>query len=83
MPTLRSNLHTIDLRTTDAECRGELLSVIPNPQQVRATAAEIRRSWTPRERRRRAQLARSMFIEALLVTLALPAPLRSRYRPGS
>ena len=33
---------------------------IPSPEKVRDVAAEIRESWTPRERRRRALLARYM-----------------------
>jgi hypothetical protein len=31
---------------------------LPSPEEVQAMAAEIRKSWTPRERQRRAQLAR-------------------------
>ena len=39
---------------------------IPSPAKVQATAAEIRRSWTPRQRRRRAQVARYMLLQQLL-----------------
>jgi hypothetical protein len=35
-------------------------ATIPSPAQVQATAAAIRRNWTPKQRRRRAQLACSM-----------------------
>ncbi len=35
--------------------------IIPTPELVRSTAAEIRKSWPPEERRRRANLARLMF----------------------
>lgn len=41
-------------------------STIPSPAQVRATADAIRKSWTPRQRRQRAQLARSMTLAQLL-----------------
>lgn len=35
------------------------LETVPSPKKVRAMAAEIRKSWTPSERRRRAMLART------------------------
>jgi hypothetical protein len=35
---------------------------IPNPAKVRTTAAAIRRGWSPRERQRRAEIARSMIL---------------------
>lgn len=48
---------------------------IPSPAMVRATAAEIRRSWTPRQRRRRAQVAHYILLQQLLVRLrSTPTP---------
>ena len=35
---------------------------IPTPAKVRAEAAEIRKSWSPRERLRRAELARRLLL---------------------
>ena len=54
------------IRAFDALERQDELQAIPSPAKVQATAAEIRGSWTPRQRRRRAQLARSMLRQQLL-----------------
>jgi hypothetical protein len=50
----------IDLPTASA--------TIPSPELVRDMAAEIRDSWTPRERRRRAHLARTMMLRQLIAS---------------
>jgi hypothetical protein len=42
------------------------LVAIPNPENVRVRAAEIRRGWTPSERRHRAQLAHYLLWRNLL-----------------
>jgi hypothetical protein len=41
-------------------------ATIPSPAKVQATAAEIRDTWTPHQRRRRAQVARYMLLHQLL-----------------
>lgn len=54
--------------THDCEFAGvacDELRSIPTPARVRAVAAEIRRSWTPRERHRRALLARYFIWQAI------------------
>jgi len=38
----------------------EPVKSIPSPEQVRQMAAQIRQSWSPRQRRHRALLARHM-----------------------
>lgn len=53
------------LRDADA-LEAEDPRAIPSPAQVQAIAAEIRRSWTPRQRRRRAREARFMLLRQLL-----------------
>jgi hypothetical protein len=40
----------------------------PSPEQVRDMAAEIRESWTPRQRRHRALLARYLVLRQLIVS---------------
>jgi hypothetical protein len=40
--------------------------VIPSPEEVRDKAAEIRESWTPRQRRSRAILARYLVLRQLV-----------------
>ena len=50
----------------------ELPEAIPSPEKVRATAAVIRRSWSPRTRRHRAQLARSILVEQFFAPLLGP-----------
>jgi hypothetical protein len=47
--------------------RPEGPATIPSPAQVRAAAAEIRKSWTPHQRRRRAKLARYLLWRQVLV----------------
>ena len=59
------------LRPTDVDL------TIPSPAKVRATAAEIRDTWTPHQRRRRAQVARYMLLQQLL------APSQAIRRPKS
>lgn len=54
------------LRMFDARKPHEGLVSIPSPARVRARAAEIRRGWTPSQRRHRAQLARYMVWRQLL-----------------
>jgi hypothetical protein len=41
-------------------------STIPSPAKVRAAAEEIRSSWTPIQRRRRAELARYLLWHQVL-----------------
>ena len=48
------------IRSSEARRQQDEQLTIPSPAKVRAAAAEIRKSWSPRQRRRRAQLARSM-----------------------
>ena len=69
----------------DSIACAETLATIPNPAKVRATAAEIRRGWSTRERRRRAEIARSMCLGHLVTDLfdsprAACLPLRPRSR---
>ena len=40
---------------------------VPSPQKIREMTAEIRRHWTPRERRRRAGIVR--FVELMQMPL--------------
>jgi len=40
--------------------------MIPSPEEVRDKAAEIRESWTPRQRRCRAILARYLVLRQLV-----------------
>jgi hypothetical protein len=54
------------LRTPHRDQQPDRLMSIPNPANVRARAAEIRRGWTPSQRRHRAQLARYMVWRKLL-----------------
>ena len=68
------------LRACDALERQDERQAIPSPAKVQATAAEIRESWTPRQRRRRAQLARSMLRQQLLAPSPVDEPRRGR--PG-
>jgi len=44
----------------------EIPVIVPTPANVRALAAEIRKGWTPRQRRRRAVLARRMMERQLV-----------------
>jgi hypothetical protein len=53
-------------RTAKAIRPAEPPQTIPSPEKVRAMAAAIRRAWTPGERRRRASLARSLFLSQLI-----------------
>lgn len=48
-------------KPTKVDREGEL-SAIPSPEKVRAMASDIRRAWSPRERRRRALLARYLIL---------------------
>ena len=61
------------LRTARAQryfaASAECIATIPNPAMVRATAAEIRRGWSIQERRRRAEIARSMCLAQLVAEL--------------
>ena len=41
----------------------------PGPAEMQATAAAIRRSWTPRQRRHRAHVARTMLLQQRLARL--------------
>jgi hypothetical protein len=41
-------------RSYKAPLKADVLETVPAPAKVRAMAAEIRKSWTPQERRRRA-----------------------------
>ncbi len=47
-------------RFSDVDGSDTTVATIPNPEQVLAAAAEIRRHWSPRERRRRAEIAHRM-----------------------
>jgi hypothetical protein len=58
--------------SADSGGNAELPETIPSPEKVRATAAVIRRSWSPRTRRHRAKLARSMLVEQFFATLLGP-----------
>ncbi len=60
MATLQSTLRKLDRE------RQRVSRTVPSPERVRATAAAIRRSWTPSQRRRRAELARYLLFERLL-----------------
>jgi hypothetical protein len=42
------------------------LNAIPSPEKVRAMACDIRRTWSPRERRRRALLARYLILRQFI-----------------
>jgi hypothetical protein len=46
--------------------KSDCVEAVPSPQEVRAMAAEIRQSWSPRERHRRALLARWAALGQLL-----------------
>jgi len=54
------------LRNRDALRRPDELPIIPSPAKVQASAEEIRRQWTPQQRRRRAQVARYLLLQQLL-----------------
>ena len=58
----------------DARQLPDGLATIPSPAKVRAIAAEIRQSWTPRERCRRAQAARYMLLQQLIARARLIGP---------
>lgn len=58
----------------DARQLPDGLATIPSPAKVRAIAAEIRQSWTPRERRRRAQAARYMLVQQLVAGAGMIGP---------
>jgi hypothetical protein len=58
--------HFDDVKRVAPQSAPTALDTIPNPEAVRRLAAEIRRSWPPRERRRRAQLAQQMFLWELI-----------------
>ena len=64
MATLNSALRRLDRTRTIAP------ATVPNPEKVKAAAAEIRQSWSPRQRRRRAELARYLLFERLLAGMA-------------
>jgi hypothetical protein len=73
--------------TAGVELNVESPATIPNPAKVEATAAQIRRAWSPRTRRYRAQLARRMlhayFLDALfgpLEPVRVPVTLTPRRR---
>jgi len=66
-----ATLCTATARRNPIAC-AEILATIPNPAKVRATAAEIRRGWSTGERRRRAEIARSMFMGHLVADLFDP-----------
>lgn len=53
----------------------ELPEIIPNPEKVKATAAVIRSSWSPRTRIHRAKLARSMLVGRFFAALLGPLEL--------
>ena len=53
-------------RKSKATDRLRAAATIPGPELVRDMAAEIRESWTPRERRRRAYLARTVMLRQLI-----------------
>jgi hypothetical protein len=78
------------LRTARAQrnsaASAECIASIPNPAKVRATAAEIRRGWSIQERRRRAEIARSMCLAQFVDDLfdaPQPPPLKVRPRSQS
>jgi hypothetical protein len=50
------------------------VATIPSPAKVQATAAEIRETWTPHQRRRRAQVARYMLLQQLLAPVQASLP---------
>lgn len=54
------------LRQSDAPLQADAPTVIPSPAKVQAKAAEIRNAWSPRQRRRRAKVARYMLLQQLL-----------------
>jgi hypothetical protein len=47
-------------------------SEYPGPEQVRAAAAAIRRTWSPRTRHARARLARTLLFRHLVLALFQP-----------
>ena len=65
---------TLHIKQTSAGADANVESphLIPNPAKVEATAAQIRRSWSPRTRRYRTQLARRMLHACFLDTLIGP-----------
>jgi hypothetical protein len=68
----------------DSAASAHKLATIPNPAKVRATAAEIRRGWSTQERRRRAEIARSMCLARFVANLFdSPRPLGLSIRPRS
>jgi hypothetical protein len=58
--------------STRADTIGGLPHTIPNPEQVRAAAAAIRRTWSPRTRHARARLARTLLLRHLVAALFQP-----------
>lgn len=62
---MAANVNT--LHRWEAPAQTESPTVIPTPANVRARAAEIRSSWSPRQKRRRAKAARNMLLHQLLV----------------
>jgi hypothetical protein len=58
--------HPSDVQNVAKQSARDKLDAIPSPEVVRRLAAEIRRSWPPRERQRRAQLAQQMFLWELI-----------------
>jgi hypothetical protein len=58
--------------TAGVELNVESPATIPNPAKVEATAAQIRRAWSPRTKRYRAQLARRMLQTCFLIAMSGP-----------
>jgi hypothetical protein len=76
MATLLTTLYSTSVDTT-----GGLPETIPNTEQVRAAAAAIRSTWSPRTRQVRARLARTLLFRHLV--LALFQPLEPAALPPS
>jgi hypothetical protein len=53
-------------RSSNVMLHSEGPAIIPSPAKVQARAAKIRQSWTPQQRRRRAQVARYVLLEQLI-----------------
>jgi len=77
----------ISPRTTKSAHRGANDDLgpdtIPSPAKVRAAAAAIRRTWTPRERQWRAELGRHLLYKRLLWEFYAAAQSTRRARPKS
>jgi hypothetical protein len=58
-------------------------ATIPSPEKVRAAAAAIRRTWTPRERQRRAELGRHLLYKRLLWEFYATAETTRQARPNN